>query len=88
MRGHCVLLQKYHPLTISFRLGQDAPQLAQQDDSYDGRSLAEVSKVISIFTSSRIHFLLLVAMWSRNLPRTRSPLNRHCYVYFTEVSFR
>jgi hypothetical protein len=53
-----------------FRLGQEPP-LPQQDDSYDGRSLAEVSKVIFILTSSRIHFLLLVAMWSRNWLRIR-----------------
>lgn len=58
-------------ITPVFRLGQEPPP-PQQEDSYDGRSLAEVSKVISTPTSCRIHFFLLVAMRSRNLQRTRS----------------
>jgi hypothetical protein len=70
-----------------FRLGQEPPPL-QQEDSYDGRSLAEVSKVISILTSSRTHFLLLVAMGSRNLQRIRSGFSFHRCVYFTEISYR
>lgn len=42
------------------RLGQEPPP-QQQEDSYDGRSLAEVSLSKGLIQTSRIHFLLLVS---------------------------
>jgi hypothetical protein len=42
------------------RLGQEPPP-QQQEDSYDGRSLAEVSMSKGLLQTSRIHFLLLVS---------------------------
>jgi hypothetical protein len=71
-----------------FRLGQEPPA-PQQEDSYDGRSLAEVSKVISMLTFGRIHFFLLVAMWPRNLLRIRFRFKfSPPYVRITKINYR
>src|ERR1700761_2856614 len=47
-------------LLILHRLGQEPPP-QQQEDSYDGRSLAEVSTSIGLLQTFRIHFLPLVS---------------------------
>jgi hypothetical protein len=58
-----VVAEKY----LLHRLGQEPPP-QQQEDSYDGRSLAEVSISNVLLQTSRIHFLLLVSnVLRRNL---------------------
>ena len=47
-------------LRILYRLGQEPPP-QQQEDSYDGRSLAEVSMSKGFLQTSCIDFLLLVS---------------------------
>lgn len=59
LRSHrfIVAVAEKYPL---HRLGQEPPP-QQQEDSYDGRSLAEVSVSKGLLQTSRIHILLLVS---------------------------
>ena len=57
LRSYSFTVAEKYPL---YRLGQEPPP-QQQEDSYDGRSLAEVSMSNGLLLTSRIHFLLLVS---------------------------